>query len=125
MTTTRQQITLDKVTSIVHDLWALARASFDNLPSGPIPVFDLKTKEDAKRPGIGFPIAVLNTLPEDAVLPFVMHEVAVIVTFYRTECQPTEGDLAETWSELVAAVREYDAWVDQQLANEASQATKH
>ena len=122
---TTQQITLDKVTSIVHDLWELARASFDNLPSGPIPVFDLKTKGDAKRPGIGFPIAILNTLPEDAVVPLVMHEVAGIVTFYRTQGQPTLADLEETWDELVAAVREYDRWVDEQLANEASQATKH
>lgn len=125
MTTSRQPITLEEVTRITHDLWALAQGSFDDLPRGLIPVFEMKSKADAKRPGIGFSLDFLNTLPEDKLFPFVMLEVVRIATFYRTEGKPTQAALDETFEGLVNAVSEYNEWVEEQLADEASLATKH
>ncbi|BFI96304.1 MAG: hypothetical protein RSP_18140 [Rhodanobacter sp.] len=125
MTISRHPLTIEEVTQVTHELWALAQGSFDDLPRGLIPVFEMKSKADAKRPGIGFSLDFLNTLPEDKLFPFVMLEVVRIATFYRTEGKPTQAALDETFEGLVNAVSEYNEWVEEQLADEASLATKH
>ena len=125
MTISRHPLTIEEVTQVTHELWALAQGSFDDIPRGLIPVFEMKSKADAKRPGIGFSLDFLNELPEDKLFPFVMLEVVRIATFYRTAGKPTQAALDETFEGLVDAVNEYNAWIDEQLAEEASQATKH
>lgn len=124
--TTRQAVTLDHLTRVAQDLWMLAQRAYDNLPDGLIPVFELKTVDDLKRPGIGFPLDLVNTLPEADVFHLVMREVAIQVTFHRLAGHTwNDGDLRETWGVLMNAVVDYNTWCEEQLVEEASFATKH
>jgi hypothetical protein len=123
---TTMTITLDHLTRVTQDLWVLAQGAYDNLPDGLIPVFELKTVDDLKRPGIGFPLDLVNTMPEGEVFHLVMREVAIQVTFHRLAGRTwNDGDLRETWGVLMNALVDYNHWCEAQLVEEASQSTKH
>jgi hypothetical protein len=119
-------ITLDHLTRVTQDLWVLAQDAYGNLPDGLIPVFELKTVDDLKRPGIGFPLDLVNTMTEGEVFRMVIREVAIQVTFHRLAGHTwNDVDLRETWGVLMNAVVEYNQWCEAQLVEEANQSTKH
>lgn len=117
-TTTHTRWTLSSVRTMTQNLWFLAQHLFDHLPDGDIPVFAINQPVDVRQRGIGFRLDELNAKSVNDAMDHVLRELSVVITFYRTQGQPSEAALIATWQRLSAALESYGAW-------EAARATKH
>lgn len=110
-------ITFEYIADLTQRAWRFAQAEWPELGDEPIPVFELKTKADGKKLGIGYKMAEMGALPHDDVMARVVFEVAGYSTVMRLG-QPQMKDIEEALDTLVARIRA--AW-----EAEVSQATKH
>ena len=60
-------ITFAYLADLTQRAWRFAQHEWPQLPSDPIPVFELKTKIDEKNQGIGYEMAEMKDLDHDDV----------------------------------------------------------
>lgn len=108
-------ISFEYLADLTQRAWRFAQHEWPQLPRGPIPVFELKTKADAKNMGIGYPMAEMQDLDHDDVMFRVLHEVSVFATLLRG-AKPEQVEA--TFETLVARI-------NAATEAEAGQATKH
>jgi hypothetical protein len=107
-------ITFEYIADLTQRAWRFAQAEWPELGPDPIPVFELKTKADGKKCGIGYKMA---EMAHEDVIARVIYEVAGYSTVMRLG-EPQMQDVQEALDTLLARINV--AW-----AAEVNQATKH
>lgn len=110
-------VTFEYVADLTQRAWRFAQAEWPQLGHVPVPVFELKTRADGKKRGIGYKIDEMEALADDDVMARVVYEVAGYSTVMRLS-EPQVRDIEEALDTLVARIRA--AW-----EAEVNQATKH
>ena len=108
-------ITFEYLADLTQRAWRFAQHEWPQLPTGPMPVFELKTKADTKNQGIGYTMAEMQDLDHADVMFRVLHEVSVFATLMRG-AKPEQVEA--TFDTLVARINEA-------TEAEANEATKH
>lgn len=108
-------VTFEYLSDLTQRAWRFAQHEWPELPGGHIPVFELKTKADAKNMGIGYPMGEMQDLDHEGVIIRVIHEVSIFATLLRG-ADPKQVEA--TFNTLVARINEA-------TAAEANEATKH
>ncbi len=108
-------ITFEYLADLTQRAWRFAQHEWPQLSGGPIPVFELKAKADAKNMGIGYSMAEMQNLEHEGVIFHVLHEVSIFATLLRGE-KPEQVEA--TFDTLVARI-------NAATEAEAGQATKH
>jgi len=109
-------ITFEYLADLTQCAWRFAQAEWPQLGQDPILVFELKTKADGKKHGIGYKMAEMEALPHEEVMARVVYEVAGYSTVLRLG-EPQMKDIQEALDTLVARINV--AWSAQ------NKATKH
>lgn len=107
-------ITFDYLAELTQRAWSFALQEWPQLP-GPMPVFQLKTNDDRKKQGIGYPMTEMKELDHAEVISRVIHEVSIFATLLRG-AKPEQVEA--TFEILVARINAANA-------AEAGQSTKH
>ena len=110
-------ITFEYLADLTQRAWRFAQHEWPQLPSDPIPVFELKTKADEKNLGIGYRMSEMKDMADDEVIFRVIYEVSIHATLLRLD-EPKKAGMEETFDTLVARINEANA-------AEADQSTKH
>ena len=110
-------ISFEYLADLTQRAWRFAQHEWPELPGGPMPVFELKSKADAKNMGIGYNMAEMKAMAHDEVIFRVIYEVSVHATLLRLD-DPHKRDMEKTLDTLVARINAANA-------AEADQATKH
>ena len=76
-------ITFDYLAKLTQRAWRFAQHEWPQLPRGPMPVFELKTEDDRKKQGIGYPMAEMKDLDHADVALRVIYEVSIFATLMR------------------------------------------
>lgn len=108
-------ITFEYLADLTQRVCRFAQHEWPQLPRGPMPVFELKTKADSKNRGIGYNMAEMKALDHAEVISRVIYEVSIFATLQRG-AKPEHVEA--TFETLVARIYEANA-------AEAAQSTKH
>jgi len=110
-------ITFEYLTDLTQRAWRFAQREWSRLPSEPIPVFELKTKADEKKLGIGYRMAEMTAMGHDELIFRVIYEVSVHATMLRLD-EPKKDDMEQTLGILMDRINAANA-------AEADEATKN